>query len=145
MDAAEIMRLPADKAVALLAKVDATVFEKAKACQRLAVVGGPEAVPTLAKLLADPQLSHYARIALEPMPGQAATDVLRAGLDTAQGRLLVGVVNSVGLRRDTRAIPRLMQLRQSSDPEVAAAADVALARVRPPLSGPEGEVDINRR
>ncbi len=131
--AEEIMAMPAARVVAILEDADSSVFAKAKACQRLAVVGDDAAVPALAKLLADAQLSHYARIALEPMPGAAASDALRTALARVKGRMLAGVINSVGIRRDARAIPQLMKLRQDSDPDIARAADTALARVRPPL------------
>ena len=47
---------------------DVDLFEKAKACQRLAIIGTSKSVPVLAKLLADTDLSHYARIALESNP-----------------------------------------------------------------------------
>src|SRR5690349_7113621 len=63
--AAQIMALPVSKLVAVLEDPGASVYAKAKACQRLAVVGDKTAVPALAALLPNPQLSHYARIALE--------------------------------------------------------------------------------
>jgi hypothetical protein len=43
----------------------ADLHDKARACQRLAAVGGKEAVPVLAGLLADENLAAYARSALE--------------------------------------------------------------------------------
>src|SRR4051794_8563931 len=46
--------------------------EKAIACKRLAVCGTKEAVPALAKLLPDEQLTSWVRIALEAIPGSAA-------------------------------------------------------------------------
>ena len=45
---------------------DAGLFEKAKACQRLAVIGTKNAVPVLAKLLA------WRQAGLEPRPPVAA-------------------------------------------------------------------------
>ena len=70
--AAQIMALPPAKLVALLQDSGASVYAKAKACQRLAVVGDRTAVPALAALLTDAHLSHYARFALEPIPDRAA-------------------------------------------------------------------------
>jgi hypothetical protein len=46
---------------------DAAAADKAIACKRLAISGSAAAVPDLAKLLPDPQLSSWARIALEAM------------------------------------------------------------------------------
>ena len=130
--AAEIMALAPAKLVAIL-KADASVYAKAKACQRLAVVGDKSAVPALAALLANPQLSHYARFGLEPMRDPSVDEALRAALGKVEGRLLVGVINSIGHRKDAKAIEALVKLRQDGDTEVAAAADAALARIRPPL------------
>ena len=131
--AAQIMALPAAKLIAILQDPGASVYARAKACQRLAVVGGAGAVAALAPLLADAQLSSYARFALEPIPDRAADDALRATLGKVKGVQLVGVINSIGHRRDTRAIAALEHLRHDPDGEVARAADAALARIRPAL------------
>ncbi len=130
---AQIMTLPPAKLVAIIKDPGASVYAKAKACQRLAVVGDKTAVPSLAELLSDPQLSHYARFALEPNPDPSADDALRAALGKVKGKLLVGVINSIGHRKDTKAIDALAKFLHDSDREVAAAATAALARIRPPL------------
>jgi hypothetical protein len=129
----EILKLPAAAAAAILRDSEATTYAKAKACQRLAMNGPASAVPAIAPLLEDPQLSHYARIALEPMPPGAADDALRAALGRVSGPLLVGVINTIGHRRDVRAIGRLAQLLSGADTQVAQAANEALARIRPGL------------
>ncbi len=131
--AAEIMALAPARLVAILKDPGASVYAKAKACQQLAVVGDRTAVPALAALLAHPQLSHYARFGLEPLPDASVDEALRAALEKVQGKLLVGVINSVGIRKDARALNALARLRRDSDPEVAKAADAALARIRPAL------------
>lgn len=89
--------------------------------------------PALVALLTDAHLSNYARCALEPLPEVTADDALRGALGRVKGTLLVGVINSIGHRRDARAIDALEQLRHDAAAEVAQAADAALARVRPPL------------
>ncbi len=111
---------------------DAPLFDKAKACQQLAVIGTRKAVPVLAKLLPDEQLSHYARFGLEPIPDPAVDAALRASLGKLEGGLLVGVINSIGMRRDAGAIADLKGLMGSSDPAVAAAAAAALGRIATP-------------
>lgn len=129
--AEQIMALPLAKLVALLRDQNGSVYAKAKACQRLAVVGDKTATPALAALLTHPELSHYARFALEPMRDTSADDALRAALDKVTGRLLVGVINSIGLRRDAKAIGALARLRNDFDAQIARAADAALGRIRP--------------
>src|SRR5438093_379267 len=77
---AQIMALPAASLITILQDPAASVYAKAKACQRLAVVGDKGAVPALAALLSDPELSHYARFGLEPIHDASADDALRTAL-----------------------------------------------------------------
>ncbi len=129
---AKIMKMGSDELARLLKDPDASDFVKAKACQRLAVVGNEGAVPAIAALLSESTLAHYARTALEPMPGKAADDVLREALDTLEGDLLVGVINSVAWRRDPEALGALATLRRSDDAAVSNAATGAISRIRRP-------------
>lgn len=103
--------------------------EKALACKSLAIYGSDAAVPELAKLLSNPQLSSWARIALEAIPGEASNEALRNAVDSLEGRLLVGVINSIGVRRDEKAVESLIAKLKSSDDEVASAAAVALGNI----------------
>ncbi len=130
--AAEIMKLHSADLVAILEDPDSTEFMKAKACQRLAVVGDEWTAPAAASLLSDPGLSHYARTALESMPGSAAHRALREALGALEGDLLIGAINSIGLRRDPKALPALAALRHGVDASVAAAATAAIGRIRRP-------------
>lgn len=130
--AAEIMSLSPAKLVEVLNDGEASTFAKAKACQRLAVVGDERAVEALAALLSSPELSHYARFALEPLPGPQADAALRNALGKLKGDLLVGVINSIGRRKDTRALDALAKLRYDDDASAASAAEAALARIRSP-------------
>jgi HEAT repeat protein len=103
--------------------------DKALACKQLAIYGDKDAVPALAPLLSDPQLASWARIALEAIPDPAADAALRGAMDKVQGRLLVGVINSIGVRRDSKAVSGLVKRLKDSDPDVASAAAVALGRI----------------
>ena len=100
--------------------------EKALACKQLTVYGTAECVPALAPLLADEHLASWARIPLEAIPGQAADNALRQALDKLHGKLLVGVINSVGVRRDAKAVSKLTGKLKDQDTEVASAAAIAL-------------------
>jgi HEAT repeat protein len=108
---------------------DAPAAEKAITCKRLAVYGTKDAVPALAPLLLDKDLSSWARIALEAIPGPAADEALRTAMGQAQGRLLIGVINSIGVRRDAQAVSGLLEKLKDSDADVASAAAVALGHV----------------
>ncbi|HNQ88280.1 MAG TPA: HEAT repeat domain-containing protein [Verrucomicrobiota bacterium] len=103
--------------------------EKAITCKKLAVCGTSQAVPALAPLLSDPHLASWARIALEAIPGPAADAALRDAAGRLQGLLLVGVINSIGVRADARSVEVLAAKLADANPEVASAAAVALGRI----------------
>lgn len=106
-----------------------TEFQKAKACVRLGELGAKEAVPALAALLDDEHLSVYARYGLEPIADPSADDALRAALPRLKGVRLVGVINSIGERRDAKAAPALARMLHGADPDLARAAASALGKI----------------
>ncbi len=108
---------------------DAPPAQKAIPCKQLAICGTKAAVPALAKLLSDKELASWARIALEAIPDPAADEALRKAVPKLKGRLLVGVINSIGVRRDPKAVEVLVPKLKDSDPEVASAAAEALGRI----------------
>ena len=108
---------------------DASQQEKADALRKLARVGTSDAVPAATALLADEKLSHMARYALESMPSPAAGRALRTALGTLSGRPLVGVIGSVGARRDVKATQTLAAMLKDADVEVVQAAARALGRI----------------
>lgn len=110
-------------------KSGASPKEKADACRELARLGTSQAVPVLASLLADEQLSHMARYALETIRDPSADAALRGALDQLQGRLRVGVISSLGIRQDAQAIGPLARLLTDADPAVAQAAARALGSI----------------
>lgn len=105
--------------------------DKALACKQLAVHGSEASASALAKLLGDPQLASWARIALEAIPGSAIDEALRKSAETLEGDLLVGVLNSIGVRRDAGAVELLSGYvaKAKAAPDAAAAAAVALGRI----------------
>lgn len=121
----------AEKEKELLAvlRSDAPAAEKALACKNLAIHGSNESVAELAKLLPDSQLSSWARIALEAIPGPSADEALRNAAAALSGRLQVGMINSLGVRRDAGATELLAEKLRDSDGDVASAAAVALGRI----------------
>lgn len=114
--------------IAVLAS-DSPEADKAMACKKLAIYGTSAAVPELAKLLPNPRLSSWARIPLEVIPGSEADLALRQAAAEVDGLLLVGMMNSIGVRRDGEAVGLLVEHLNDNDPEVVAAAAVALGRI----------------
>ncbi len=97
--------------------------------RKLAIIATAESVPALAALLPDKDLSHMARYALEQIPVAAATQALREALAKTSGAEKVGVIGSIGARRDEESIPDLAALVGDSDASIAAAAATALGDI----------------
>jgi len=106
-------------------KSEATLQQKARACQQLTLVGGRDAVPALAGLLGHKELGDYARFGLHPIDDPSVDDALRAAMGKLEGRTLVGVVNSIGVRRDAKAVKGLQGL--AADPAKGAAPEALMA------------------
>ncbi len=102
---------------------------KCFACQKLALIGTKDCVPALAGLLTDGELSHMARWALEAIPDPAAVAALRDALPKVNGAVKVGVINSLGVRRDEQSVAILAAALGDSDNRVVAAAAAALAKI----------------
>jgi len=128
-NAKEIMARKPAELVEILKNPSASTFEKAKACQRLAAVGTKDAVPALAALLSDEKLNCYARCGLEGIADPAVDEALRDAAAKLHGRQLVGVLDSIGQRRDTKAVKLLAKLLGDKDIAVASAAAGALGRI----------------
>jgi HEAT repeat protein len=86
-------------------------------------------VAPLAALLSNEELSHMARYGLEPIPDPAVDIALRDTLEKVKGRLLVGVIGSIGVRRDPHAVVSLVKRLDDPDAEVVQAAARALGRI----------------
>lgn len=120
-------------ALAVLAS-DAGLREKARACQELGDFGGPASVPALAALLGKEHLADYARSGLEGIKDPSAGEALRAALPTLEGRYLAGAVNSLGVRRDTAAVPALQKLALDPKRGAAEAAIASLGMIATPAA-----------
>ena len=103
-------------------------------CAKLTLLGSALAVPALAALLDQPALTTAARNALEASPHPEATAALRAQLPRLKGVLLVGVIHSLGLRRDAASVPALTRLLPHENPSVAGAAAAALGEIGTPAA-----------
>ena len=119
----------ADALMGVLRKSDSSLKDKSDACRELSTIGDPRAVGVLAGLLADEKLSHMARYALEPISDASVDAALRKALGTLKGPLRVGVISSIGMRRDAAAVDALAKLLTGSDTAAAAAAAGALGHI----------------
>ncbi len=133
------------KLIAVLTKSDASLKDKADACRVLSLIGTKECIAPLAGLLGDEKLSHLARYALEPNPDPGVDEALRAALKTLKGRPLVGVIGSLGVRRDQKAVEPISALLKDADPAIAKAAARSLGRigVAPAAEALQKNVDVS--
>jgi HEAT repeat protein len=99
------------------------------ACRKLMVIGTAASVSALASLLNDNDLSHMARYALERIEAPEAAQALRDALPSLKGTLKIGVIGSLGVRRDSAAIAVLTAALADADVAVATAAATALGDI----------------
>jgi len=132
----EVAQAPADQHAALEAKLLAVIESpqakpaaKAFACRMLRFVGSPKCIPTLTALLPDEQLSFAARSGLQTLPYPEVDAALRHALATAPARLKIGMITSLGQRRDSGAVPALAALSGDADPAIATAALLSLGQI----------------
>ncbi|MCP5116664.1 MAG: hypothetical protein GY953_38035 [bacterium] len=98
-------------------------------CRKLGRIGSADSVPALAALLPDKDVSTRARHALECIASPEADKALRDSLANVEDDVKIGVINSLGVRRDRKSTPLLASLVNASAPDVAAAAAHALGRI----------------
>jgi len=113
----------------VVASADATQAGKAVACRMLQQVGTETCIPAVSKLLGDEVLAHYARLVLERLETAKADAAMRAALARAPEKVQVGLLNSLGERRDAEAVPAIARLARSEKPTVAEAAIRALGKI----------------
>lgn len=85
------------------------------ACKRLVTVGTENAIPALTAMLSDEKLNHSARTALEAIPGEAVDQALIDSLSALNGINLVGVIDSLAMRKTAAAAAPLTALLAATD------------------------------
>ncbi len=118
-----------DRLVAVL-EDDVSHSAKDFVCRTLMSMGTAASVPALAGLLPSAEYSHLGRYALERIPAEEAAQAMRESLEELPNPLKVGVISSLGARRDERSVPALGALLGDADPAVATAAARALGGIR---------------
>lgn len=119
-----------EERLAATLKTEIPLDAKQYVCRKLMVIGTAASVPTLAGLLAEKQLAHMARFALERNNDPEAAAALRESLPKLAGALKAGVISSLGAKKDAASIPALAELIGDGDATVAKAAAHALGAIR---------------
>lgn len=117
------------KLLASLQAGNATVASRQFACRMLRIVGSAQSVPVLANLLQDEKLSHMARYALYGIKDASADQALRDALAKTSGNVRIGIVNSLGDRRDAQAVAPLAKLLTGSDDATMVATTRAIGKI----------------
>jgi len=129
-DATPIMAInDEDELIAMVSSPSSTFFQKAIACKRLYMIGTRKSIPAVAAHLGEEHLGHYARFVLEPMPDPQVDVVFREALGRLKGPVLVGVLTSIGVRRDPAAVEPVAALMTDGDVDVARAAAATLGTI----------------
>jgi HEAT repeat protein len=109
---------------------NATPAGKESAFRQLSLVGSTASVPVLAPLLIKVDTAELARYALAAIPGSEADDALRQALGRAPSdRIRIGLINSLGRRRVSKAVTAIAAFTSGPNAEVGAAAAAALATI----------------
>jgi type 1 glutamine amidotransferase len=108
---------------------DSTRAGKQFVCRQLSIIGTKQSVPILSKMLTDEETSDMARYALERIPGNEVDEALRNALSKAKGKPRIGIINSLGQRRDKKSVRSLSKLIDSPDQTTAIAAAAALGQI----------------
>jgi len=127
-DQADVRRDLEDRLIAAL-QSDISRDAKEYVCRKLAIAGTAASAPALASLLGEKDYSHMARMALERMPAPEAAQALRDAAGKVNNELRIGVIGSLGSRRDAAAVSVLSVLLADGDPSVARAAALALGAI----------------
>jgi HEAT repeat protein len=98
-------------------------------CRKLSIIGSAASVDSLASMLLEPATSDMARYALERIPSPAADDALRKALTKTTGKEKVGIINTLGMRGDSKSVEALRKLIDNSNADISAAAIAALGRI----------------
>lgn len=121
--------------VDMLQSDESSVWQKAMACEQLAIAGDESAVPALISAVTDPRLAQHACSALENMPGDAAVEALREALDKYEGVARAEVVLSLGKLGDAESVDAIAALLPSEEEAVAPTAARALAYIADNAAG----------
>lgn len=91
------------------------IFKKNLACKRLAIIGTDAAIPALSAMLSDDLLNHNARTALEAIPGAGVDQTLIDSLSNLKGISLVGVIDTLAMRKAGAAVLPLSDLLSKTE------------------------------
>jgi HEAT repeat protein len=118
-----------EEAMLNLLKSDATFAAKQFICQELSLIGTGKSVKILTGLLKDDKTADIARYALERIPDEKVDDALRNAAQQSSGLVKVGIINTLGQRRDIKSLKLFKKWIGDPDPMVSEAAISAAGKL----------------
>ena len=99
------------------------------ACKQLGIIGSKSALPALSGLLKSEETAGIACLALTTYPPGKADEILRAALPSVPAAARIQIIDTLGDRRDAKAVKLLAQSAADADVSVARAAIAALGKI----------------
>jgi hypothetical protein len=133
-------KLVEEKLVAVL-KFGCSTVAGTYCCSQLRLAGSERCIAAVEPFLMDPEMQAAARDTLEALPGKAPGKALMKSLDQVlgkpgrEGSLAVGLINSLGVRREEASVAKLSALLRDKDEEVVSASAAALGKIGSPRAG----------
>ena len=118
-----------EEALLEVSRADVATGAKRGVCKSLSLIATERSIPTLEKMLSGTETCDMARYVLERMPSGGADAALRRALAASRGRDRVGIVHSIGNRKDPAAVAALAGLLENPDEPAAQAAAGALGKI----------------
>ncbi len=128
----EDLRAVEQKLIRVVANPKATYAGKQFACRMLRRCGSEACVDALARLLTDPKLSHMARFALQGNASPKAGQALREALGKVPDELKIGMLSSLGARREAQAVGEIASLLKNQNTRLVETAIRALGSIATP-------------
>ncbi len=108
---------------------DATLDSKQFICKKLALIGTKASVKTLGKMLTKQETSDMALMAIEQIDDPSVDELLVRSVKKTSGNIQAGIINTIGKRKDAKAVKVLSRLVNSNDAQVQASAITALGKI----------------
>jgi len=118
-----------EKEMIAFLKSDVTFAGKQFICEQLSIIGTEESVPKLTEMMSDEKSYDIALYALQRIPDPSVDIALRNALPKSEHKVKIGIINSLGERRDGHAVGQLDQLVYDEDPQIALSAATALGKI----------------
>ncbi len=108
---------------------DAPIDAKQFVCRQLQVIGTEQSAPVLSRLVENATTHDMARYAMEKIPGKKVDRAFIDLLASTNGKIKIGVIASIGQRRQAEAALLLAPMLHDPDVSIAQAAAAALGSI----------------